>query len=546
MSFTISNLTLQLQKSETTPLIEQLNLTIQENEFLIIQGKSGCGKSSLLKSIVGFIEPNKKKGNFFSWGSRKWFNSKNDNHLKYSGEIYLNENLLNNLDPRDRSIGYLMQNSKIYPHHNCPKDVLYFPYKVNPRIREAYNNDENKYLERAKEVFNSLHLKVDFEGKINSISGGEEQRLLLGKYILMQPEVLLLDEPFTNLDYENRELMRGIILDLVKNNHIKYIIMVSHDIEDCLLADKILFFLDSRNHHLITSNQFESAFEVYSRLYGNWKNYNGQRVKNNIITKLLGSAKNEYLISSVLNDFFKLFQISIVTQAEIKRLIKEEWQNDNELESEIKKLLFLRDNRLHQSLLEKRAATISSQIAEHIKGQKICDFGCGDGLVTVNLKNNNSQLDIDLYDISDYRNPNANDFNFYNKESEIPINNLYETTLLLTVLHHTDQPTKVLKNILSITKNRIIIIESVLGISKEEKGDFEEHNTQRVDYARLVDWTYNRIVQDNVPVPYNFLCVEDWLNIFASLNLTCIYQQDLGKDIDIVPEHHYMFVLEKS
>lgn len=540
-------------KAKDKILFQRLNISLDEGEIMVIQGESGCGKSSLLKYIAGFIDSSGKEKN----NNRKWFQE--NGSLICDGKIILANEELNKKDPRERSLGYLIQTSKIYPNLKTPKDVLEFVYRINSRIKKKYTKEI--FSKKAKQIFDSLNFHIGYEEQINNISGGEEQRLLLAKNILLEPKLLLLDEPFSNLDYIQREKIREIIKNEIVNNSslIKYIIMVSHDINDGKIADKILYFdkvsdntLNSNHsfdYYIIEHNSFESAFDVFTRLYGKWKDNKNRKLKDNIITQIVSSLSNKDLITNLFNKFFDTFNINECKRKNIFTLILENnYNSDIDLEQKIKKVIYPLDAVLYENSLKDRSYIIFEEIKPFInKSDRILDVGCGDGRVANIIRNNNQ---IELTDI--YKHPNIDDrnntFKLMNSDVILPYSdNEFDSALLLTVLHHSNNPYKLLEETIRVVNNRIIIIESILGISKDNSGNFEIFKDKRLEYARLIDWIYNRIVyDDNVNVPYNFLCVEDWNNIFNKYNLKIVDSIDLGIDIKIVPEHHYLFVLEKE
>ncbi|MGA2904730.1 MAG: hypothetical protein ABSD98_12925, partial [Candidatus Korobacteraceae bacterium] len=133
----------------------------------------------------------------------------------------------------------------------------------------------------------------------------------------------------------------------------------------------------------------------------------------------------------------------------------------------------------------------------------------------------------------------------------LPGSESFDTVLLLTVLHHSKEPIDLLKLAWERTKRRLIIIESVVGIRhvtppvKYVLVDSNNNDDQQIAYAAFIDWFYNRVLHDNVPVPYNFTKPETWQSIFSQCDMRCVQTIHLGQDIDIGPEYHILFVLEK-
>jgi hypothetical protein len=117
------------------------------------------------------------------------------------------------------------------------------------------------------------------------------------------------------------------------------------------------------------------------------------------------------------------------------------------------------------------------------------------------------------------------------------------------VLHHASAPLELLKLAWQATRKRLIIIESVVAIHKEHAGaKYELTNypdEDQIAFAAFVDWFYNRVLHDDVPVPCNFTTPEGWQSVFLQEQMKLIETTYLGQDIAIGPEYHVLFVLEK-
>lgn len=180
-------------------------------------------------------------------------------------------------------------------------------------------------------------------------------------------------------------------------------------------------------------------------------------------------------------------------------------------------------------------------------GESLLDIGCGNGMIASLVKDRFQQ--IQLLDVVRYLPPELRlPFKFY-KEGD-PINGSYDTVLLLTVLHHSSGPRDLLKLAWAATKKRLIIIESVVGIHSTEPGVnyelVESSDEKQVAYAAFIDWFYNRVLHDDVPVPCNFTTPQEWKSVFAEENMKLVQTSYFGQDIDIGPEYHVLFVLQKE
>jgi hypothetical protein len=142
------------------------------------------------------------------------------------------------------------------------------------------------------------------------------------------------------------------------------------------------------------------------------------------------------------------------------------------------------------------------------------------------------------------------DFEIYTEGYALPVSGLFDTVLLLTVLHHSANPVELLKLAWGATKRRLIIIESVVGVDTAKAGvkydlvDLSDEN--QIAYAAFIDWFYNRVLHDDIPVPYNFTTIANWQSTFQQHNMRLTQTIHLGQDIEIGPEYHVLFILEKE
>ena len=187
--------------------VQDMNLKIPHNEFLVLVGPSGCGKSTTLRMIAGLEEIS-------------------------GGEIYIGDELVNNKDPKDRNISMVFQNYALYPHMNVEQNLGFSLKiaKVNPVEIE----------EKVTEAVAILGLEDLRKRKPSQLSGGQRQRVAMGRAIVRRPDAFLFDEPLSNLDAKLRTQMRTEI----KKLHQKLkttVIYVTHDqVEAMTLADRII------------------------------------------------------------------------------------------------------------------------------------------------------------------------------------------------------------------------------------------------------------------------------------------------------------------
>ncbi|HLC19570.1 MAG TPA: methyltransferase domain-containing protein [Candidatus Nanoarchaeia archaeon] len=212
-----------------------------------------------------------------------------------------------------------------------------------------------------------------------------------------------------------------------------------------------------------------------------------------------------------------------------------------------------------------RAQTVYSQIAPHVQGT-VLDIGCGDGQIGKRLAD--AGHEVVLADV--YKNPNIDstglEFILFEQGEPVPDTRQYDTTLLLTVMHHSNDPIETLRDAKERTKRggRIVIIESVYGIGSHiqepsygEPADsiskeFKALTAEQQRCATLFfDHFSNRVVQysdepsKKINVPYNFRKPLEWKEIFESMGLHQTYFVHLGMDQPVVPEYHTLHVLAK-
>ena len=189
-------------------IIEDLSLKIREGEFFTLLGPSGCGKTTLLRMIAGF---NTIEG----------------------GDFYFNDTRINNIDPSKRHIGMVFQNYAIFPHLSVRDNVMF-----------GLKNQEKKMtrpqmLEETEKFMKLMHIEEYAERKPERLSGGQQQRVALARALVIQPDVLLMDEPLSNLDAKLRVEMRETIRNIQHSVGITTV-YVTHDQEEAMaVSDRI-------------------------------------------------------------------------------------------------------------------------------------------------------------------------------------------------------------------------------------------------------------------------------------------------------------------
>ncbi|MBL7005591.1 MAG: ABC transporter ATP-binding protein [Spirochaetia bacterium] len=195
-----------LKKYGDNTIIPDLTLKIKDGEFFTLLGPSGCGKTTLLRMIAGF---NTIEG----------------------GEFYFDENFINDLDPSKRNIGMVFQNYAIFPHLTVRANVEF----------GLKNRDFNKKdIGSLADKFLKLMQIYEYRDRMpENLSGGQQQRVALARALVIAPDVLLMDEPLSNLDAKLRLEMRQAIRDIQKEVGITTV-YVTHDQEEAMaISDRI-------------------------------------------------------------------------------------------------------------------------------------------------------------------------------------------------------------------------------------------------------------------------------------------------------------------
>ena len=186
--------------------LENFSLEISSGEFMVILGPSGCGKTTVLRCIAGLTDIT-------------------------SGEIYIGSELVNKLPPKDRDVAMVFQNYSLYPHMNV-YDNIAFPLKMR-RVQKTKINESVQKIAKLLDIDNLL------ERKPKEISGGQMQRVALGRALVREPKIFLMDEPLSNLDAKLRTEMRVEIKKLQEKVGITTLYITHDQAEAMSMADNV-------------------------------------------------------------------------------------------------------------------------------------------------------------------------------------------------------------------------------------------------------------------------------------------------------------------
>ena len=217
--------------------LKSVNFSIEQGDLVCLLGPSGCGKSTILNLIAGLLTPT-------------------------GGDIQFKGSSVVTTEPKDRNIGFVFQNYALYPHMTVLENIM-FPLTVG---KNKISKEEAQKI--AEEYMQLTNIEELAGKKPGTLSGGQQQRVAITRALVQKPEVLLLDEPLSNLDARLRLKIREEIRRLVKEVGITTI-FVTHDQEEALsISDKIILLNegyiqqhdDPQNLYLEPSNLFVAKF----------------------------------------------------------------------------------------------------------------------------------------------------------------------------------------------------------------------------------------------------------------------------------------------
>ncbi len=213
-------------KTSDTQVVENLDLTLNEGEIACLLGPSGCGKTTVLRAIAGF-------------------------HNLHAGEIRLSQQMLSSalttLAPEHRKIGLVFQDYALFPHLSV-KDNIIFGLHKQPKAQQ---------MATCEEMLALVQLQQLAERFPHELSGGQQQRVALARALAAKPSLLLLDEPFSNLDVELRRTLALEVRNILKQQQITAI-MVTHDQEEAFAFSDVIGVMYGGKLH-----QWDSPYNLY-------------------------------------------------------------------------------------------------------------------------------------------------------------------------------------------------------------------------------------------------------------------------------------------
>src|SRR5438876_1728935 len=211
---------------DRTPAVQGIDLDIADREFIVLVGPSGCGKSTTLRMIAGLEEVT-------------------------SGEVWIGNQLVNGVPPKDRDIAMVFQNYALYPHMTAYENMAF-----GLKLRGFKKKDIDSRVRESAEILNLTHL---LERKPKELSGGQRQRVAVGRAIVRKPKVFLFDEPLSNLDAKLRVQMRTEISKLHDRLQTTMIYVTHDQVEAMTMGDRICVMKDG------VIMQVDKPLEIYNR-----------------------------------------------------------------------------------------------------------------------------------------------------------------------------------------------------------------------------------------------------------------------------------------
>ena len=232
-------------------VIDGIDLTIKDKEFLVLVGSSGCGKSTILRMIAGLEDIS-------------------------GGNIYIGDTKVNNVHPKDRDIAFVFQSYALYPHMTVYENIAF-----GLKMRKY----DKKYIdEKVKEAAKILNLTEYLDRKPKQLSGGQRQRVALGRAIVRNPKVFLMDEPLSNLDAKLRVQMRAEIKKLHEKLQTTFI-YVTHDQTEALTMGDRIVVLDKRK-----IQQVDTPTNIYNN------------PQNKFVAGFIGSPQMNFIDCNIINN----------------------------------------------------------------------------------------------------------------------------------------------------------------------------------------------------------------------------------------------------
>ena len=234
--------------------VDNFNLTIPNEEFLVLLGPSGCGKTTTMRMIAGLENVT-------------------------NGEVLIDGNVVNSLEPKDRDVAMVFQSYALYPNMTVYENIR-FPLKVR-KIDKSLHDEKVMRASEMVELNDYLHRKPA------ELSGGQRQRVALARAIVREPTVFLMDEPLSNLDAKLRVSTRAQIKNLQHSLKVTTIYVTHDQIEAMTLADRVVVMKDG------IVQQVGSPTDIYDK------------PANSFVASFIGSPAMNLIYGNIVGNFFE-------------------------------------------------------------------------------------------------------------------------------------------------------------------------------------------------------------------------------------------------
>jgi multiple sugar transport system ATP-binding protein len=324
---------------DTKRVIDNINLTIADKEFVVLVGSSGCGKSTILRMVAGLENIS-------------------------GGNIYIGDKKVNNVHPKDRDIAFVFQSYALYPHMTVYENIAF-----GLKMRHVSKDEIDEKVMEAAEI---LNLTEYLDRKPKQLSGGQRQRVALGRAIVRKPKVFLMDEPLSNLDAKLRVQMRSEIKKLHEKLQTTFI-YVTHDQTEALTMGDRVVILDKGK-----IQQADTPLEVYNN------------PNNKFVAGFIGSPQMNFIDCDIINNTLIMGKEPVI---ELSKSIIEKLGNRKNVVIGIRpENMIVMSGRIKLSVVIEMTELLGSeQIIYFNIGQNMC---CA-RISSTNKYENNIQLNLD-------------------------------------------------------------------------------------------------------------------------------------------------------
>ncbi len=325
-----------------TATIKELDLTINNGEFMVLVGPSGCGKSTILRMIAGLEEITK-------------------------GEIFIGDKVVNKVHPKDRDIAMVFQNYALYPHMSVYENMAF-----GLKMRKF---DKATIDERVNKAAKILNLTEYLDRKPKQLSGGQRQRVALGRAIVREPAVFLMDEPLSNLDAKLRVQMRSEIKKLHKELSTTFIYVTHDQVEAMTMGDRIA---------VINNGELQQT-DAPENIYNN--------PQNTFVAGFIGSPSMNFVEAKITDDGLLLIDGIDFPLSESNNKIAEK----NLLKGH-KVIAGIRPEHFSVVQDEDKSLKIKPDFVEMLGGEKIIHFGLAGKSLSAKVS-----FDLDIKPLEDLK-----------------------------------------------------------------------------------------------------------------------------------------------